>query len=147
MDKLGKKLDKVNKLSKRQAESCIPSPSPTEKLVKEVSERRRMPLNLLGQELGTATYQFQGVASQPETQPLEDIAELEHEKWVEWSKNIASREKLSPERLERWQKLWIPYCQLTETEKEQDRVWARKVMQAIAASQEAKCAECRKGGR
>ena len=28
MAKLGKKLDKVNKLSKRQAESCIPSPSP-----------------------------------------------------------------------------------------------------------------------
>ena len=30
MAKLGKKLDKVNKLSKRQAESCIPSPSPSE---------------------------------------------------------------------------------------------------------------------
>ena len=30
MAKLGKKLDKVNKLSKRQAESCIPSPSSPE---------------------------------------------------------------------------------------------------------------------
>jgi hypothetical protein len=60
---------------------------------------------------------------------IEDLAELEHEQWIFWSKDIASKEKLSPERLERWKKLWIPYKDLTEEQKEQDRVWARKVLE------------------
>lgn len=58
---------------------------------------------------------------------LEKLAELEHEQWVEWSQEIAKKETLSQERLDRWKKLWVPYKDLTELEKESDRMWARRV--------------------
>jgi len=41
------------------------------------------------------------------------------------------REAISEERQERWKELWKPYAELTEEEKEQDRVWARKVINLI----------------
>jgi hypothetical protein len=59
---------------------------------------------------------------------LERLAELEHKQWVKWSQNIVSTENISIERKFRWVKLWKPYSELTEEEKEQDRVWARKVL-------------------
>jgi hypothetical protein len=60
----------------------------------------------------------------------EALSALIHEEWCEWSKNLASdkKEKLSPERLERWQKLWVPFSELSEDMKEQDRKWARKAV-------------------
>jgi len=61
----------------------------------------------------------------------EQLAELEHEQWVKWSQNLNNIEKLSPERIERWQKLWIPYSKLTEAEKDQDREWADKVLNLL----------------
>jgi hypothetical protein len=61
----------------------------------------------------------------------EQLAELEHEQWVKWSQNLNNVEKLSPERIERWQKLWIPYSKLTEAEKDQDREWADKVLNLL----------------
>ena len=57
---------------------------------------------------------------------IEKLAELEHTQWIEWAKNISSKEKLSPERLARWKKLYIPYAELSEEMKEEDRKWARK---------------------
>ena len=54
----------------------------------------------------------------------EGMAELEHEQWVVWAYALMEREKLSPERIERWQKLMIPYSELTEEQKDQDRKWA-----------------------
>lgn len=63
---------------------------------------------------------------------IEKLAELEHEQWVEWSKALVQSEKrLSFARIERWKKLWKPYAQLTEEEKEQDRIYARKVYAII----------------
>ena len=62
---------------------------------------------------------------------LEKLAELEHDQWIEWSKDIASKESLSKERINRWKKYWVPYSELTEEVKEQDRKYARKVMIAI----------------
>ena len=56
----------------------------------------------------------------------EKIAELEHEQWVQWSKAVA--EEVSPERKVRWEKLWIPYDELTEEQKDQDRIWADKAL-------------------
>lgn len=61
----------------------------------------------------------------------EKLAALEHDQWVDWSKDIAANEKLSPERLERWKKLWKPYSELTQEEKAQDRVYADKVMKVL----------------
>lgn len=60
---------------------------------------------------------------------LEKLAELEHMQWIEWSKDIAQTEFISPARLDRWMKLWCPYSDLSEKEKELDREWARKVLE------------------
>lgn len=62
---------------------------------------------------------------------IEKLAALEHEQWMCWSKNIAKTELLRYKRLDRWKKLWVPYKQLTEEEKEQDRIWARRVLKII----------------
>ncbi|QIC06129.1 hypothetical protein GOP56_11220 [Brevibacillus sp. 7WMA2] len=60
---------------------------------------------------------------------IEKLADLEHEQWVKWSKSVAH--EVSLERRERWQAYWIPYSALSEEIKEQDRVWARKVLEVI----------------
>jgi len=61
-----------------------------------------------------------------EQELLEKLAELEHQQWEAWSKEVAI--EVSEERRRRWQALWVPYADLSEAAKEQDRVWARKVL-------------------
>lgn len=56
------------------------------------------------------------------------LAELEHQQWIVWSVQIAETEPISVDRRERWKKLWRPYSELTEEEKNQDRKWADKVL-------------------
>ena len=56
---------------------------------------------------------------------LERLAELEHEQWMFWTKLLAN--EVSEELRKKWEKSWIPYGELSEEMKEQDRVWARKV--------------------
>ena len=60
---------------------------------------------------------------------IEKLAELEHEQWIKWSEDIVRSEKIREERYLRWRRLQIPYKELTEEQKDQDRVWARKVLQ------------------
>lgn len=62
----------------------------------------------------------------------EALAELEHDKWVEWSKAIAEKEQVSPERLERWKGCWVPYAELSEEKKEIDRMYADRVLQILS---------------
>jgi len=59
---------------------------------------------------------------------LEKISKLEHDQWVKWAKDLMKNEKLSPERVKRWKKLFIAYDKLKEKDKEDDRIWARKVI-------------------
>ena len=70
---------------------------------------------------------------------IEKLAALEHEQWMYWSKAIAKRVTdgnpvpaevtvRMNEKVNSWEKLWIPYNQLSEEEKEHDRKWARKVL-------------------
>lgn len=59
---------------------------------------------------------------------LEELAAIEHEQWMMWSKNLMQTELLRGERLERWKELQIPYVELTEEQKDQDRIWARKAL-------------------
>lgn len=60
---------------------------------------------------------------------LEQLAKLEHDQWMEWSKSVA--DEVSEERRERWKKLWIPYDQLSEEMKEEDRIYARKIQKLL----------------
>lgn len=62
---------------------------------------------------------------------VEEVANLEHEQWIAWSKDIAEKESLSEERVNRWKQYWVPYGELTDDVKEHDRVWARKVIKTI----------------
>jgi hypothetical protein len=59
---------------------------------------------------------------------LDKLAQLEHEQWMEWSKTISEKEKLSPDRVERWRTFWIPYADLPENIKEMDKSWARRAL-------------------
>ena len=61
---------------------------------------------------------------------LETLAALEHDQWVEWSRTVATQ-GLTPERLARWERYWVPYAELDEETKEHDRKWARLVIAAI----------------
>ncbi len=60
---------------------------------------------------------------------LEKLSDIEHQQWMEWSKSVAP--EVSEERRKRWEKLWIPYADLSEEMKEEDRKYARKVLEAF----------------
>ncbi len=60
---------------------------------------------------------------------LEKLAEIEHEQWVEWSKSIAP--EVDEDRRVRWKNLWVPYSELSEDMKEEDRKYARKVLKIL----------------
>lgn len=74
---------------------------------------------------------------------IEKLAELEHEQWMNWSKaltiEIAGYLNWLPEdmrselfaRLTRWNGMWVPYDELSGKTKEQDRMWARKVLKRL----------------
>lgn len=56
------------------------------------------------------------------------IADLQHKQWIQWAKTLMSNENLSSERRERWFKLFIPYEDLSEESKNQDREWADRFL-------------------
>ena len=86
---------------------------------------------------------------------IEDMADVCHEEWVKWSKNISKELNMAIDvlkkdiefsrengvenkeaielvekfesRLERWGALWIPYGELTEEMKDADRKYALKM--------------------
>ena len=62
---------------------------------------------------------------------IEELAGLEHKQWEEWSKDIAKKEDISKERLDRWKEYWVSYKKLDEDVKEDDREWAEKVLHII----------------
>jgi ADP-ribose pyrophosphatase len=58
---------------------------------------------------------------------LERLAALEHEQWAAWTRHFLSNQ--TPENLERWKRqLAASYEELSESEKEADRTWAKKVL-------------------
>lgn len=61
---------------------------------------------------------------------LERLAELEHDRWLEWTKTLAQdANAINPQVKESWRKLWVPYNALPEDEKERFRGWARRVVE------------------
>jgi hypothetical protein len=70
-----------------------------------------------------------GVEVWKRKQFVEKLAALEHAQWMKWSKAVAQR--VDAETRLRWRKFWVPYAELSEAAKEQDRIWARKIVKAI----------------
>ncbi len=63
---------------------------------------------------------------------LEQLADLEHQQWAEMTKFILENENISFDRKIRWLILIdTPYSELTESQKEKDRKFARKVIELI----------------
>jgi ADP-ribose pyrophosphatase len=61
---------------------------------------------------------------------LERIAALEHEQWADWTQHFLSNQ--TPENLERWKRqMAATYEELSESEKEADRTWAKKILALI----------------
>ena len=60
---------------------------------------------------------------------IEEQAEREHNQWMEWSKVVAS--EVSSERRARWEKLWVPYSELSEEAKDRDREYAEPLRAAL----------------
>jgi ADP-ribose pyrophosphatase len=66
---------------------------------------------------------------------LERLAALEHDQWIAWTRHLLSNQ--TPENLERWKRqLAATYEQLSESEKEADRIWARKALALLDAPQD-----------
>lgn len=59
---------------------------------------------------------------------LTQLSALEHEQWMSWAKDILKTEEITAERAERWQKLFVPYEELSAEKKELDKEYARKVL-------------------
>lgn len=67
--------------------------------------------------------------SNDELNIIEKLAAAEHEQWIEWATSLMKSEpKISPQRIERWRTMMGPYETLPNEVKEQDRVYARKVL-------------------
>ena len=63
---------------------------------------------------------------------LERLSSIEHEQWWQWALHLMQTEpNISAERLARWKGSMVPYRELTEENKEHDRIWARRVMEVL----------------
>jgi len=65
----------------------------------------------------------------------EKIAEVLHDIWMEWSKEIAPVENISFNRYRRWVELWVPYKKLNNEMKEQYRQLAERVLQVLESDE------------
>lgn len=62
---------------------------------------------------------------------LDTIAEIKHQLWVKWSKDVVSTEKLSNDQIKHWKKSWKSYDNLPEEAKEEYREWAEKILTLV----------------
>ena len=63
-----------------------------------------------------------------EDELLEGLAAIEHEQWSQWVRTMMASEVLTTPRVTRWKQLLVPYDQLPESVKEQDREYARRAL-------------------
>lgn len=62
---------------------------------------------------------------------VDQLANLEHEQWMEWARTLMDTEVLSKDRKDRWSKFFIPYSELSDKDKESDIQYARKDMEVF----------------
>ena len=78
----------------------------------------------------TTSSEWEGFTTERYERPpidVERLAALEHEQWAHWTRYML--DNLTPENIERWERqIATPYSDLSESEKESDREWARKVV-------------------
>ncbi len=79
----------------------------------------------------------------PEEKLREQIANNEHEQWMRWAKSLIEELKTltfdhlagcgckTCLRIERWQRLFTPYSELTEAQKNQDRKEAEPIIALV----------------
>ena len=60
---------------------------------------------------------------------FEALAALEHEQWMQWATAVIG--EVSVSRAKRWDRYMVPYSELTEEVKEEDRKWAHKVLKIL----------------
>lgn len=77
-----------------------------------------------------------GVSGVVVTKPMtvvtvEMLAELEHEQWIAWTHAVVDKwgYMMPQELVEQWASKWVPYSELSEADKELDRVWAVKMVE------------------
>jgi len=72
----------------------------------------------------------------------EELSELEHKQWESWTKYIIENVPIEKRGLlyddlrAKWSKNWKPYSELTEEEKDKDRIWADRVLEKIDQKQQ-----------
>ena len=73
----------------------------------------------------------QSLPEKARTELIEALAALEHEQWMEWSKELAVHSIWAKLILFRRKKLWVPYEELAEDVKQQNRFWVAVVLSRI----------------
>ena len=78
---------------------------------------------------------------------IEDLADLEHQQWIHWTKYFLRHHHYKNFR-KRWKKqIETPYNKLSEKEKEPDRVWAKKVLWTLWNNAERELKEKQNGNK
>lgn len=67
---------------------------------------------------------------------LEDLAELMHDNWASWAKALMLTERLSPERVARWEECLVAYEDLPEKYKEKSRLMAKEILYTVDLQEE-----------
>jgi len=62
---------------------------------------------------------------------LEKLSDLEHQQWQSWINYCISNYNLPDKLVQKWKSNDRPYEELSEEEKEKDRKWARKSLEAL----------------
>jgi len=62
---------------------------------------------------------------------IEVLSKIEHEQWMGWAKALLKDGEVSEERAARWKKLFVPYEELTNKSKDDDREYAKKAYAAL----------------
>jgi len=63
---------------------------------------------------------------------LDSIAEVLHESWINWTKDIAKNEDISVERRNRWDMYWkIDYCKIPLDEKKPEHEIAIRILRRL----------------